>query len=279
MKRSILLISLFLATAVSLAQKPQKIGYIDMDYILENVPEYVESQQKLNEKVKKWESNLNKKENEILSMRASLDAERALLTNDLVEEREEDILIKEQELLELKNAYFGSGGDLFSIRKQLIKPVQDQIYNAVQSIAKNKKYDFVVDKSSDLIMLYSNERFDISDLVIRSITKSKKQVEVEEKQKEKIEQNKEAKEAVAKKQTEREAKRAELQARLEKQKEERAKIRAEQIKKNEEKKQARLKARQELLDKRKQEQQDRINKANADKKETPEEDSTPEDGE
>merc|ERR1711916_242203 len=89
-------------------------------------------------------------------------------------DKEEDILIKEMDLKKLQAAYFGTNGDLYFLRKQLVKPVQDLVYNAVQDIAKKRRYDFIFDKSSDLIMLYSNNSFDVSDLVIKSITRIKK---------------------------------------------------------------------------------------------------------
>ena len=107
-------------------------------------------------------------------MRAELNNEKALLTKDLIAEKEEDIQIKELDLKKLQAVYFGVDGDLFLLRQQLVKPVQDLVFNAVQDIATKRKYDFVLDKSSDLIMLYSNTDFDISDMVISSITRAKK---------------------------------------------------------------------------------------------------------
>ena len=156
------------------AQKPQRVAYIDMNYILENIPEYRNAQSQLDSKVKSWQEKLDGLSSEIEQLKTDLSNEKPLLTNELIKEREEDIDIKEQELKRLQQAYFGPTGDLFQLRKQLATPVQDQVYNAIQDISKKKRYDFVFDRSSDLIMLYSNPKFDISELVLNSIVKNRK---------------------------------------------------------------------------------------------------------
>ena len=168
------------------AQKPQRVAYIDMNYILENVPEYRNAQSQLDSKVKKWQEKLDGLSDEIEQMKTDLSNEKSLLTSDLIREREEDIDIKEQELKRLQQAYFGPKGDLFQLRMQLATPVQDQVYNAIQEIARNKRYDFVFDRSSDLIMLYSNEKFDISELVLNSIVKNRKRQAVEDRKQERL---------------------------------------------------------------------------------------------
>jgi Skp family chaperone for outer membrane proteins len=162
------------------AQKPQRVGYIDMNYILENVPEYMNAQAQLDTKVKTWQQKLDVLSNEIEQLKTDLSNEKSLLTNELIKEREEDIDIKEQELSRLQQAYFGPTGDLFQMRKQLAKPVQDQVYNAIQDIAQKKKYDFILDKSSDLILLYSNNKYDISELVLNTIVKNRKKQAVQD---------------------------------------------------------------------------------------------------
>jgi len=172
--------SIFLAVSVY-AQKAQRIAYIDMEYILESVPDYNEAESQLDGKVKKWKEKIDKKQYEVAEMKIDLSNEKALLTAGLIEEREEDIAIKEEELRALQIKYFGPEGSLYKLRKQLVKPVQDQVYNSIQEIAKKRKYDFVLDKSSDLIMLYTNDKYDISDMVIKSITRDEKQKAVAEK--------------------------------------------------------------------------------------------------
>jgi len=177
--RVLIIVIIFFNFIVS-AQKPQKVGYIDMNYILENVPDYVNAQAQLDTKVKTWQQKLDVLSNEIDQMNTDLTNEKPLLTKELINEREEDITIKQQEFKRLQQAYFGPTGDLFQMRKQLAEPVQDQVYNAIQSIAKKKKYDFVLDKSSDLILLYSNSKFDISELVLNTIVKNRKKKAVQD---------------------------------------------------------------------------------------------------
>lgn len=162
------------------AQKPQRVAYIDMNYILENVPEYAAAQAQLDNKVKTWQQKLDVLSDEIEQMKTDLSNEKSLLTKELISEREEDIDIKDQELKRLQQAYFGPTGDLFQMRKQFVKPVQDQVYNAIQDIAAKKRYDFVLDKSSDLILLYSNSKYDISELVLNSIVKNRKRQAVQD---------------------------------------------------------------------------------------------------
>lgn len=176
MKKTVLLIflSLSLSSLTASAQKPQRVAYIDMEYILENVPEYLEAQNTLDAKVVKWRAKLDKQARHIELLKTDLANEKAILTKDLIEEKEEEITLKQQELRRLESLYFGPNGDMFLLRKQLVKPIQDQVYNAIQSIAAVRKYDFVFDKSSDLVMLYSNKKYDISDLVLNRINRNRK---------------------------------------------------------------------------------------------------------
>jgi len=152
----------------------QRIAYIDMEYILENVPEYLDAQNTLDAKVTKWRGELDKLTRYIEKLKTDLANERAILTQDLIQEKEDEITLKQQELRRLESLYFGPNGDMFLLRKQLVKPVQDQVYNSVQSIASRRKYDFVFDKSSELVMLYSNKKHDISELVLNSIVRDRK---------------------------------------------------------------------------------------------------------
>ena len=156
------------------AQKAQRIAYIDMEYILENVPEYLEAQNTLDSKVTKWRSTLDKLSRFIEKSKTDLANEREILTNDLILEKEDEITLKQEELRRLENLYFGPNGDMFLLRKQLVKPIQDQVYNSLEDIVLKRKYDFVFDKSSDLVMLYSNKKYDISDLVLNEIVRERK---------------------------------------------------------------------------------------------------------
>ncbi len=246
MKKNILSIVLLLITSIVIAQKTQRIAYIDMEYILQNIPQYLEAQNSLDAKVEKWKSKLDKEARAIEVLKTDLINEKTILTKDLVDEREEDILIKQESLRRLESLYFGPSGDMYNLRKQLIQPVQDQVYSAVQSIASRKKYDFVFDKSSELVMLYSNKKHDISDLIIKMINIDQRKQE----KKDKIAAKKELlkNEGLSDEQKARIKRKEELKSNKEAE-------RIAKIKKIEEKRQARLKERAEkrklLLEKKK----------------------------
>ena len=233
MKKNIVLIVLLLTVAIGKAQKSQRIAYIDMEYILQNIPEYLKAQNALDAKVQKWKNKLDKEARKIEVLKTDLANEKAILTKDLIDEREEDIKIMQESLRRLESLYFGPNGDMYQLRKQLIKPVQDQVYNAVQSIASRKKYDFVFDKSSELVMLYSNKKYDISDLIVKMINIDQKR----QAKKDKIAAKKELlkNSGLSDKEKERIAKR-------EAQKKKRADERAARVKAIEERRQAKAKA-------------------------------------
>lgn len=167
------------------AQRGARIGYIDMEYILENVPEYKEARTQLDGKVQRWKKDIEKKTKEVEQMKLNLSNERVLLTQELIEEREEEIKILEDEILDYQQDRFGPNGDLMIQKRQLVQPIQDQVFNIVQEIAENKKYDFIFDKSADVVMLFAAERNDISDVVLRSINRAAKREEAQTKREQK----------------------------------------------------------------------------------------------
>lgn len=170
-------LAVFCLSFVANAQRGVRIGYIDMEYILENVPEYRESETQLEGKVQRWKVDIEKRQKEIDQMKLDLSSERVLLTKELIEERDEEIKIKEDEMLKYQQDRFGPNGDLMIQRRQLVQPIQDQVFNIVQEIAVAKKYDFIFDKSADIVMLFAAERNDISDEVLRSINRAAKREE------------------------------------------------------------------------------------------------------
>ncbi len=160
------------------AQRGIRIGYIDMEYILESVPEYQEAKTQLDGKVQRWKADIQKQSQEIDQMKLNLANERVLLTKELIEEREEEVKIKEDEMIKYQQDRFGPNGDLIIQRRQLVQPIQDQVFNIVQEIAEAKKYDFIFDKSADVVMLFAAKRNDISETVLRSINRNNKRTEV-----------------------------------------------------------------------------------------------------
>ena len=171
MKR-ISILTFLLFVNITIAQRGVKIGYIDTEYILENLTEYSEVSERLEEKAQSWKDEISKRSREIDQKKESLNSERILLTKDLIEELESEIEFEEQELNEYQQKRFGTRGDLILQKQQLIQPIQDQIFNAIKEIAKSKNYDFIFDKSSDIVMLYSNRRHDISDQILRNISRA-----------------------------------------------------------------------------------------------------------
>ncbi|MBA3986964.1 MAG: OmpH family outer membrane protein [Flavobacteriales bacterium] len=175
-----ILLTTFFVDAQS--QRGVRIGYIDMEYILESVPEYQEALTQLDGKVQRWRKDIENQQKEIDQLKLNLSNERVLLTKELIEERDEDVKIKEDALFKYQQDRFGPNGDLMIQKRQLVQPVQDQVFNAVQEIAGNRQYDFIFDKSADVVMLYAAERNDISDQVVRMINRSAKRSQVENKE-------------------------------------------------------------------------------------------------
>lgn len=170
------------STAVNAQTRGIRIGYIDMEYILEKVPDYAEAKNQLELKAQKWKQEAEVKRNEINKLKENLKTERVLLTKELIEEREEEISFLENELLDFQQKRFGSTGDLITQKAVLVKPIQDQVFTIVQDIAETKKYDFIFDKSSDLTMLFGAQRHNISDLVVRQLTRAEKREQLSKKQ-------------------------------------------------------------------------------------------------
>ena len=172
MKKSYFFILLFLTSTFIFGQRGIKIGYIDTEYILENLPEYNQISKRLEEKAGDWKKEIEERSRKIDQKKESLKSERILLTSEMIEEIEEEILIDEEELSEYQQKRFGPRGDLIIQKQQLIQPIQDQIFNAIRELAKSRNYDFIFDKSADIVMLYSDKRYDLSDQILRTISRA-----------------------------------------------------------------------------------------------------------
>ena len=179
MKKSYFFILLFLTTTFIFGQRGIKIGYIDTEYILENLPEYNQISKRLEEKAGDWKKEIDERSRKIDQKKESLKSERILLTSEMIEEIEEEILIDEEELSEYQQKRFGPRGDLIIQKQQLIQPIQDQIFNAIRKLAKSRNYDFIFDKSADIVMLYSDKRYDVSDQILRTISRANNRKKVD----------------------------------------------------------------------------------------------------
>ena len=166
------IITLVAIASVSHAQRSMRFGYIDMEYLLENVDEYQEASAQLENRAQRWKVELDNLTEEIEAMQLDLRNEHTLLTQELIGEREEEIKAKRDALNILQQKRFGTTGDYYVQRRRLVQPIQDQVYTIVQELAETRQYDFIFDKTSDAVMLFAAERHDISDLVLRRIDRA-----------------------------------------------------------------------------------------------------------
>ncbi|WP_417600063.1 OmpH family outer membrane protein [Owenweeksia hongkongensis] len=147
----------------------QRFGIVDSEMILNKIPEYGQAQQQLNQLSTNWQGEVEALYSELDALKQAYNAEKVLLTEEMQKEKLNEIADKEKEAKELQRKYFGPEGDVFKKRQELIRPIQDQIYSAVQDVARRRKLDVVFDKSSALITLYNNGKSDISDEVLEKM--------------------------------------------------------------------------------------------------------------
>ena len=166
---------LFILSSINIiAQKGARIGYIDMNIILNNIEEYQKSTKSLDKNILLWKKEIELKKIQLKNFQNQLEIEKVLLTSELIKDKELEIEDFALELVNLQEKRFGSNGDMVKQRIKLLQPIQDQVLNIIKDIAKEKKYDFIFDRSSDGTMLYSVKNYDISDLVIKRINRNKK---------------------------------------------------------------------------------------------------------
>ncbi len=162
-------LAVVLMLVLGLQASAQRFGIVDSEMILSRIPAYGQAQTQLNQLSEKWQAEVEALWTEIDKMEKALEAEKVLLTEEMLAEKETEIEEKKKAARELQRTYFGPEGEVFKKRQQLIRPIQDQIYNAVQDVARRKKLDVVFDKSSDLITLYNSGKSDISEEVLEKI--------------------------------------------------------------------------------------------------------------
>lgn len=163
MKNILLLLAISFLT---LTTQAQKFAYVDTDYILNKIPDFRQAQDKLDALSSDWQKEIESKYADVEQMYRAYQQEQVLLTDDMKAKREDAIIKKENDAKNLQQKYFGPTGDLYLKRQELIKPIQDKIYDAIQQLAANSKYAIIFDSSSDLIMLYKNNNLDKSDKVL-----------------------------------------------------------------------------------------------------------------
>lgn len=164
MKKQIIAL-LFLAM-LPLASWAQKYACVNTEYVLNNIPDYAQAQNQINKLSETWQKEIENKFIEIDKLYKTYQQEAYLLPDNLKRKREDEIIAKEHEAKELQNKYFGPGGDLDKKREELMKPIQDRVYSAIERIAGEKGYAFIFDKSGSATVLYASAKYDISDQVL-----------------------------------------------------------------------------------------------------------------
>ena len=152
---------------LSFAVKAQRYAVIDSKYILGKLPEYKESQTKLDQFSAQWQQEIERKQIDLDKMYKDYDAEQVMLTDDLKKKREDELYNREKEVRDLQKKRFGFEGDLFKKRQELIKPIQDKVYIAIQKLAVDKSYDFILDKSEGITVIFADPKLDRSDDVLK----------------------------------------------------------------------------------------------------------------
>lgn len=175
LKMKFFIITIFFVFTLSNAQRGLKIGYVDMDYILDNVPEYREASQMLDQKIQEWKSEIALQQTKIDNLKEQLENERPLLTPELIEEKEEEINYLQEQIFSYQNEKFGASGEFIVQKRQLIQPIEDQVFNAIQEISKVRDYDFIFERSAEALLLFAAKRHDISDRVLQLINRSSSQ--------------------------------------------------------------------------------------------------------
>jgi len=167
MKKFLLVaLSLCLITFVAEAQK---YAIIDTKYILDKMPDYKQAQTQIDDIAAGWQREIDGKQSELDKMYKDFEAEQVMLSDDLKKKREDQLFNKEKELRDLQRKRFGFEGDLFKKRQELVKPIQDKVYNAVQKMAVSRGYDFVLDKSEGITIIFADPKLDKSEDVLKDL--------------------------------------------------------------------------------------------------------------
>ena len=160
---------LTLALVLSTAVFGQRYGVVDTDYILKSLPEYAQAKSQIDKLSEQWAGEVSALQSELESLKDALDAERILLSPEKLEKREEGIEAKQAEVIALQQKYFGPEGQLFEKRNQLVQPIQDKVFGAVQAVARKRKLELVLDKSAQSGALFVDKDKDYSDEVLNSL--------------------------------------------------------------------------------------------------------------
>jgi outer membrane protein len=162
-------IALLIITVAATQAKAQKFAFVDSEYMLGKMPEYKAAQKRLDDMSAEWQKEIEKRLTEIDKMYKDYQAEQVVLTQDQQQKKQQEIVEKEKALKDFQKSKFGQGGELEKKKQELIKPLQDKIFDAVQKIAKERGLDFIFDKNGEMVMLVANIKYDLSDDVLEKM--------------------------------------------------------------------------------------------------------------
>lgn len=168
MKKIIILIAVVISLGCTQAMA-QKFAYVDTEYILDLIPEYRSAQKQLDAISEDWQKEIERKMAELEKAEKEFAAEQILMSDEMKKKRAEEIKQRQDELRDFRNKKFGFEGELFKKRQELIKPIQDKVYDAIQKIAKARAYDFIFAKGGEVVMLYTNAKYDMSNEVLSEL--------------------------------------------------------------------------------------------------------------
>jgi outer membrane protein len=147
----------------------QRYAIVDTKYILDKMPDYKEAQKKLDQFSLQWQKEIDDKQAALDKMYRDFEAEQIMLSDDLKKKREDELFLREKEVRDLQRRRFGFEGDLFKKRQELVKPIQDKVYNAIQKIAVSRTFDFILDKSEGITVIFADPKLDKSEDVLKEL--------------------------------------------------------------------------------------------------------------
>ena len=168
-----IMMTCLLATLCTVGAMAQKFALIDMEYILKNIPAYEMTNEQLGQLSQKWQNEVEAIQQEAQNMYKTYQSDLVFLSEEMKNKRQEEIVLKEQEAMDLKRKYFGADGELFKRRESLMKPIQDEVYNALKEISESAGYQLVIDRASAMSVMFASPKIDISDEVLIKLGYSK----------------------------------------------------------------------------------------------------------
>lgn len=167
MKKILAAIVVMVCFAVS--AEAQRYAIVDTKYILDKIPDYKDAQKALDGVSEQWQREIDAKQVELDRMYRNFEAEQVMLSDDLKKKREDELFMREKEVRDLQRKRFGFEGDLFKKRQELVKPIQDKVFTAIQKVAVNRQYDFILDKSEGITVIFADPKLDRSEDVLKEL--------------------------------------------------------------------------------------------------------------